>query len=236
MTMNAESLTFTRVTKDMGAMIKPGPMVVAGPEQIVTEKMLSDVADGSGLNGPKLADLLAAMATHENMGVNMYRALRTAVVNPMLISTFEQFEADSLAAVEVHVVLMDALSIPWPYVSPAGRMTEGLDSHMIMSLLGAGSADPVTIDMKAVEMVFLAATMCVANTDLLREIGEVAEGDTPAAIQAAVAQLDGPQLQHLEWAQQTRTAMALTMVQHPITHKLTKFAETAVAKLTGKQP
>jgi hypothetical protein len=235
MTMDAETLTVTRVTKDMGTVIKPGPMVVAGPDQVVTDKMLSDVATGSGLNGPLLADLIASMATHENMAIGMYRVLRTVVANPMLLSTFEQFEADSLAAVETHIVLMDALGIPWPYVSPAGRMTEGLDSHMIMSLLGAGSADPVTIDMKAVEMVYLGATMCVANTDLLRQIGDVAEGDTRSAIQAAVAELEGPQLQHLGWAQQTRTTMALTMVQHPITHKLTKFAETVVAKLTGKQ-
>jgi hypothetical protein len=236
MTMDAETLAITRVTKDMGTTIKPGPMVVAAPEQTVTDKMLSDVAPGSGLNGPLLADLIAAMATHENMGIGMYRALRTAVANPMLVSTFEQFEADSLAAVEVHVVLMEALSIPWPYVSPAGRMTEGLDSHMIMSFLGTGSADPVTIDMKAVELVFLGSTMCVANTDLLRQIGEVAEGDTRAAIQAAVAELERPQLEHLEWAQQTRATMALTMVQHPTTHKLTRFAEQVVAKLTGKQP
>ncbi|MCU1361283.1 MAG: hypothetical protein JWN99_2572 [Ilumatobacteraceae bacterium] len=234
--MDAETLTITRVTKDMGTVIKTGPMVVAGPEQVVTDKLLGDVAQGSGLNGPLLTDLIASMATHENMAIGMYRALRTTVANPMLVSVFEQFEADSLAAVEVHIVLMDALSIPWPYVGPAGRMTEDLDSHMIMSLLGSGSADPVTIDLKAVEMVFLGATMCVANTDLLRQIGEAGEGDARAAILAAVAELEGLQVQHLEWARQTRSAMALTMVQHPIAHKLTRFAETVVAKMTGKQP
>jgi hypothetical protein len=115
-------------------------------------------------------------------------------------------------------------------------MTEGLDSHMIMSLLGSGSADALTIDMKAVEMVLLASTMCVANTDLLRQIAAVAEGDARAAIQAAVEQLEGPQMEHLEWAQATQQRMALTLVQHPITHKLAQFAEDVVAKLAGKAP
>jgi hypothetical protein len=234
--MNADTLNITRVTKDMGTTIKLGPMVVAAPEQTITDKALGGVAEGSGLNGPLLADLIASMATHENMAIGMYRALRTAVANPMLQAAFEKFEADSLSAVEVHIVLMEALGIPWPYVSPAGRMTEGLDSHMIMSLLESGSADAVTKDMKAVEMVMLGSTMCVANTALLRQIAAVAEGDTRSAIEAAAAELEGPQLEHLEWSRTTQQQMVLTMVQHPVAHKLTQFAENIVGKITGKNP
>src|SRR5688572_17575766 len=98
MTAKTDLLTLTRVTKDMGATVKPGPMLVAPPELTVTDAQLKDVAAGSGLNGPLLADLIVAMSVHENMGINMYRALRTAVTNPMLRTTFEQFENESALA------------------------------------------------------------------------------------------------------------------------------------------
>lgn len=232
-TMNADTLTLTRVTKDMGATIKPGPMVVAAPGQILTDESLKDVAAGSGLNGAFLADLVVAMAAHENMSVNMFRVLQTTTTNPMLRSTFATFEADALQAVAAHAELMGQLGIPMYYISPAARMTEGLDSHMVMSFLTAGAADPLTIDMKAVEAVLLGSTLCVSNTALLAAIGEEAEGDAKTAIQAAVQQLAGPQRAHLEWAQQTQQRMALALVKHKAMHKVMEFTETVIAKVKG---
>lgn len=232
--MNSDVLTLTRVTKDMGSTIKAGPMVVAEPQQLITDAEMKSVADGSGLNGPFLADLVVAMAAHENMAVNMYRVLRTVTTNPMLHSAFERFEHDSLQAVAVHLDLMAALGIPAYYVSPAARLTEGLDSHMIMSFLGAGSADPLTVDMKAVESVLLGATMCVGNTELLRQIAmEAKDGPARTALETAVAQLEGPQREHFEWAQQTRQRMALSLVKHPMAQKLAEFAEGVIAKVKG---
>src|ERR1700710_815658 len=174
--MNREDrLLLTRVSADMGATIKPGPMVVARPQLVVTEEMQAGVA-GSRLNGPFIADIVASMAAHENMSVNMYVALRTLTNNPMLQSTYSAFEEDSLRAVAALVDLMDGLGVPMGYISPAARMTENLDNHLIMSFLGAGSADPLTIDLKTVEAVLLGATMCVANTTLLAAIANEAEG------------------------------------------------------------
>jgi hypothetical protein len=233
------TLTLTRVTKDMGTTIKPGPMVVAPPEQAMTDAQLKDVAAGSGLNGPFIADLVVAMAAHENMAINMYRALQNLTTNPLLKSVFADFEEDSLVAVGVHARLMTELGIPMYYISPAARLTEGLDSHMIMSFLAAGSADPLTIDLKTVEAVLLGATMCVANTSLLRNIANEAEGPAKAALETAVAELEGPQMQHLEWAQQTQRQMVMTLVKHPATHKLMEFTEKAVAsfkRAVGKSP
>lgn len=234
--MDADVLTVTRITKDMGATIKPGPMVVAAPEQVVTDADLAEVAPGSGLNGGFLADLIVSMATHETMAVHMYRVLRTMTVNPTLHGAFQAFEDDSLQAVAVHMQLMGQLGIPAYYLSPAARMTEALDSHMTMAFLAGGSADPLTTDMKAVEAVLLGATMCVANTDLLRQIALEADGDAKVALDAAVAQLEGPQRAHLEWARDTQQRMALALVRHPIAEKFAGFAEGVVAKLKGLTP
>jgi hypothetical protein len=236
--MDTNTLTLTRVTKDMGTSIKPGPMVVAGPDQIMTEDLLRDLGSvtDSGLNSAMLADLLVAMAVHENMGVNLYRTLQNVVVNPMLRSAYTDFEKDAIEAVGVHSQLMNALGIPMYYVSPAARLTEGMDGHMIMSFLEGGSADQLTIDMKTVEATLLASTMCVANTNLLRKIGEESGTEAAVAIQAAVAQLEGPQRQHLTWAETNRERMALMLVKHPVTHKVMEWTENTIAKVTGKAP
>jgi hypothetical protein len=223
--------TFTRVAKDTGAVIKPGPMVVAAEDQIVTESMFNDVAQDSGFNGPFLADLLAAMSTHENMGVGLFRTLQNLTVNPALKSTYKSFEKDAVAAVEAYQELMSTLGIPNNYVSPAGRMTEGLDSHMIMSFLGCGSADQLTVDTKTVEATLLASTMCVANTALLSAIGSEAKGETQQAIAAAISKLEAPQQEHLDWARQTQQSMALTMVKHRLGQKLTEFGETVISNM-----
>jgi len=237
MSVDEELLAMTRVTKDMGATIKPGPMVVAGPDQVVTDAQFADVAAGSGLNGPFLADLVVSMAAHESMAINMYRALRTSVANPMLKTTFARFEQDSMAAVAVHLRLMDELGIPAYYISPAARMTEGLDGHMIMSMLGAGSADPLTIDLKAVEMVLLGSTMCVANTNLLREIGARAEdGAARLAIEQAVSDLAGAQLAHLEWATTTQQRMVLAVYDPAQARIEAESIKAVIAKLADKMP
>jgi hypothetical protein len=223
--------TVTRITKDTGATIKPGPMVVAAPEQTVTDEMLQNVGVEAGLNGPFLTDQLAAMAAHENMGVNLYRVLQGLVVNPMLQGRFAQFETESLQSVVVYEQLMTRLGAPIRYISPAARMTEGLDGHVIMSFLAAGSADTLTLEMKAVEAVLLASTLCVANVSLLALLAEQVEGETQQALNDAVQQLKGPAQEHLDWARTTQERMVMTMVKHPLTQKLTQFAEDVVGKV-----
>jgi len=54
-------------------------------------------------------------------------------------------------------------------------MTESMDSHLLMSLQSAGSADPMTIDLKLVECVLSAATACVDNAALLGKIADEAK-------------------------------------------------------------
>jgi hypothetical protein len=232
-----DMLDLTRVTADVGATIKPGPMVTAPPDRAVTDDVLKNVAEGAGINGPLLADLLVAMAIHENTSINMYRALRSYTLNPMLHSAFSSFEQDALEAVGIYTELGQELGVPKYYISPAGRMTEGLNSHMVMSLLASGSADAVTADMKAVEMVMLGANMCVANTMLLAELAEEVDDDhVKGLLMDAVGKLIGPQRHHLEWAIDTRRTMAMTMLQHPVGHKLLTFAENVVAKVKGVAP
>lgn len=222
----------TKLTKDVGTTIKPGPMVVAHPDQVMTDADLKAVSGNTGLNGPFLADLLGSFATHENMGVNLFRALRGVSANPMLVASYTKFEADGIAAVEAYETLITALGGKPKYISPPGRMTEGLDSKMIESLQGAGSADPMTVELKGVEMVLLASTMCVANTALLTRIAEgIDEGPAKTAMETAVTTLYGPQQQHLEWAAKTQQTLVLTQVKSRLAQQAGAVMETVAGKI-----
>src|SRR5918998_479287 len=114
----------TRVQKDTGSTIKPGPMLVAGPEQVVTDADLTDVAAGTGLNGPFLADLLAAAAAHENDGKNLFQALGHMTANPALQARYKQFREESVVAVQTYELLAAQLCVA--NVSLFEHIAEGL--------------------------------------------------------------------------------------------------------------
>lgn len=225
-------MAMTRLTKDTGATIKPGPMVVAGPDQVMTDDVLDQVAAGTGLNGPFLADFLAAAATHENDGINLFRALGAMSANPVLQARYKQLQQEAAASVDAYEQLITDLGGKLGYISPPGRMTEAMDAKMLEAFLGSGSADPLTIELKGVEAVLLAATLCVANVSLLAAIaGGVDDGDAKAAMLGAVAKLEGPAREHLEWAASTQQTMVLTQANSKLAQKAGAAMEGLVGKL-----
>jgi hypothetical protein len=227
--MDTTTIDLLKVTKDLGATLKPGPAVFAGPGQVCTDGDFGDISATTGLNGPMVADLLSAMAAHENLGTNLYRMLGRTSDNPALIATFNRFEADAVAAVGVYRRLFDALDVPWRFVSPAARMTEAMDAKLQEAFLLAGSADPVTVELKRVEAVLLASTLCVANTAILRSLGdELDAGPIREAIAEAVAALEGSQQEHLEWAAQTQRTMAVGQAKSALKQRVAMAGETVV--------
>ncbi len=227
--MESTTIELLRVTKDFGATLKPGPAVEAGPESVVTDDDFAEVGADAGLNGPMVADLLASMAAHENLGTNLYRMLARTSDNPMLVSTFKEFEADSITAVQAYRRLFEALGVPWRYVSPAARMTEAMDGKLQEAFLLSGSADPVTVELKRVEAVLLAATLCVANGAILRQLADsISDGPTKQALEAALAELEPLATAHLEWAAETQMVMAVGQAQSTLMQKGAMATESVV--------
>lgn len=226
-------MPITRHTYDTGTTIKPGPMVVAQPGRVVLDDDLAGIAGDSGLNGGFLADLLASCAVHENMGINLFRFLASTTDNPMLLPRYKQFEGEAATAVEAWERLITRLGGRLGYISPAGRMTEGLDSKVIESFLGAGSADPLTIDLKGVEAVLLASTMCVANVGLVRSLAaSLPEGsEARVAMEDAVSELAGPAEEHLEWAAGMQQKMVLTQASSKAAQTVGAVVEGVAAKV-----
>lgn len=225
-------MPMTRHTYDTGTVIKPGPMVTAQPDRVVLDGDLEGIAGGTTLNGGFLADVLASCAVHENMGIALFRMLGSTTNNPMLQPTYARFRGEAEASVEAWERLITRLGGRLGYISPAGRMTEGMDTKMIEAFQGAGSADPLTVELKGVEAVLLASTLCVANVGLVKALAaSLPEGDEARdAMEEAVAALQPAAEEHLSWAAQMQQTMVLTQARS----KLAQTAGAVVEELAGK--
>lgn len=225
--------TLTAASWDTHAVAKPGPMMVVHPERAITDEQLAEVATGSGLNGPFVADLLASCATHERTGVSLFRSLEARTDNPMAKSKFNTFGDHALEAVRIYDQLLETVGVPVHYASPPARLTEAIDTRMMSAFLLTGAADQLTIELKGVEAVLLASTMCLANSGLLRSLAEgLDEGDpTREALLSAVERLEPVQWEHLEWALDMQRQMVSTQASSALAQKAGQAAESMVGKL-----
>jgi hypothetical protein len=226
-------MALTRIAPDTGALIKPGPMTVAPPDRVVLDADMAAMGADAGLNGGFLADVLASAVTHERMGMNLFRMLHSMTNNPMLQPMYSTFLGDAERSVDVYERLIGRLGGNVAYVSPAGRMTEGMDTKIIESFQGAGSADQLTVELKGVEAVLASSALCVANVGLLRTtVDALPEGDeTRLAMEEAVSELEGPAHQHLEWAVTTQQTMVAAQVSSKLAQTVGAMAEEVVGKV-----
>ncbi len=223
----------TPITWNTDAVAKPGPAMVVHPDRLVADDQLGQVAAGTGLNGPFIADLLASCATHERTGLNLFKSLEARTNNPMAKQRFSQFQTDAVTAVGILERLMEQLGVPLHYASPPARMTEAMDSKLLEAFLLTGSADQMTVELKGVEAVMLASTMCVANTALLRSIAQGLDEGSEArtAMETAVAALMPEQEEHLEWAVSMQQELVLTQAKSGFAQKAGAAAEAVVGKV-----
>ncbi|MEX5710190.1 hypothetical protein AB1484_18250 [Parafrankia sp. FMc6] len=222
----------TVVRPETGATIKPGPMVTVPPELEIQEDQLEGFAAGSGLNAPFLAGQLSAFIAHERMGLNLLRTLHTRTDNPALRSRYADLESDTLEAVTAWERLIIALGGNPQYASPAGRVTEGLDSKIVEALLLSGSADQMTFEQACLQAFLTGANQCVANATLLAAFADEAD-DSPAKQEMTVSAeaLLPPAQSHADWATKMLRKMAVTQAKHPVAQKIGQAAEKAMDKV-----
>ena len=227
-----DTMIQTPVTWDTGAVAKTGPMMVVNPERSVTDEDLVDVGEGSGLNGPFLADLIASCATHERTGVSLFKSLEARTNNPAAKHRFNEFQSDAMEAALAYEALADDLGVPLRYASQPARMTEAIDTRMLSAFLLSGAADQMTLELKGIEAVLLSSTLCVANASLLSSIAEGLQ-DSPArtAMEAAVAKVLPPAEAHLEWAAEMQHTMVLGQANSTLAQKATEVVEGVVGKV-----
>jgi hypothetical protein len=228
------SLTGTRinvVTAETGAIIKPGPMVTAPPSVVVDDTDFAAFAEGSGLNSPFLADLLAACITHERLGVNLFRTLSALTQNPKLKPEYDRLAGEAEQASLIWGRLIRESGGNEQYVSPPARLTETMDNKVIEALLGSGSADPLSVELAGVKAVLVAATLCVANARTLEQIAEAAEGPAAEKMMEAATELGPMADAHYIWATDNLATMVMVQAKHPVAQKMAQAVETMAGKV-----
>jgi hypothetical protein len=219
------------VTFLTGATVKPGPMVTAVPDFVIQDEDLAGFAAGSGLNSPFVADLLGASIAHERDGVNLFRMLAATSNNPVLIKKFGELAEEAMQASKIWAELIVGLGGNPNYVSPPGRMTETMDAKIVESFLGAGSADPLTVEMAGVQATLAAATLCVAFADALRALASQADGEPAEKMRTAAASLSPMAADHVAWAAKQMQTMVTTFGKHGMAQKVGQAAEKMVGKV-----
>jgi rubrerythrin len=206
----------TLTTKETGGL---APLVTnasfSPPEAAIAPEQLGGFLDGTGLNGPFLADLLSSFLMHEQCGLHLYRTAISLTVDPTLREKYEEFGLETEEHIRIFEELITACGGQPGYVSPAARLTEALDSkiHEAAILLPDG-ADDAALELAILEAVVLAETKCHADWTMIQTLmGQMPEGEARAAFQAAVDQVEEQEDEHIRWARQTWEQLILTQAQ-----------------------
>jgi hypothetical protein len=220
------------VLPETGATLKPGPMLTVVPGRSISDDQLAHVGQGTGLNGPFLADQLSAWITHQRMGRNLLRTLEARTSNPVLQGMYVALLASTDKAVQAWERLSGQLGSNPQYASPPARMQEGMDTKVVEALLLPGSADPLSFETAGLMAAYSAMTLSVLHAELLTGLAEVADdSEAKRAMTAAAGELTQHAYTGLA---QVATAIEKTtslQAEHPVGQKLMQGMERATAKL-----
>jgi rubrerythrin len=206
----------TLTTKETGGL---APLVTnasfSPPEAAIAPEQLGAFLDGSGLNGPFMADLLSSFLMHEQCGLHLYRTAISMTVDPRLREKYEEFGAETEEHIRIFEELITACGGQPGYVSPTARLTEAVDSkiHEAAILLPDG-ADDAALELAILEAVVLAETKCHSDWSLIQKLAaELPDGDARSAFQAAVDQVEEQEDEHIRWARETWETLILTQAR-----------------------
>jgi rubrerythrin len=218
-----------------GARSAPLQMTAPDPERQMSEGERQAFLDGTGLNGPFVADLLSDMLTHERCGVHLYRSVAARTNNPMLEQRYEHFGDETLEHVDILETLIGQLGGDPMYVSPSARATERTDSGLLeATFLLAGSVDLMTQELVMLDAVMAAEGKDHANWSCLSGlVGEFPEGELRDHVRRAVEKVEPQEDEHLGWAQEMRAKMIATQATSGLTSTVGAKAEEVVARIKG---
>jgi hypothetical protein len=202
------TLTPTKLTDGV---TKALPGVYAEPDRYVTDASLAAALPDTGLDNAFLADLMSAMLTHERCGRHLYRSVEGRTNNPVLQAKYREFGAETERHVELlEHLIADAGGNP-SYLSPLARAVEATDSNILQStFLMRGSIDAATAEMAMLDAVALAESMDHANWKLMARISEqLPKGPMREQCEAAVAEVEPQEDEHLSWSLETKERLTL---------------------------
>jgi ferritin-like metal-binding protein YciE len=201
----------TNAAYHLGATAKPAPMVAIDPERLVLDEQLSSLAEGSGLNGAFLSDVLSDVLMHERCGFHLYRSVAGRSNNPVLKRRYEEYGAETETHIEVLERLITELGGDPGYTSPAARATEKYDIGALEgSFLLSGSVDLMTQELVMLNAVVLAETIDHANWQTLGALARsLDDGPVKTSLTQAVDQVLPQEEDHEGWAKRMRQELIL---------------------------
>jgi len=228
-------MTTLTPTKATGATAKPNEMLYVDPAAETTDEALADPMLLDGLNVVFVADVLSAMLTHERCGVHLYRSVATRSNNPMLKRRYEEFGQETARHVEILEGLIAQSGGNPNYVSAPARAVEGMNSKLLEStFMFAGSLDLMTQETAMLDAVFLAESMDHANWQTLSAlISSLPEGELRDAFEAAVAEVEDQEDEHLEWAKTTKARITHMQAESSLATTVGLKTEEMIARVRG---
>ena len=220
-------------TAPFGARSAPAEMTYVDPARTMTDAESQQFLDGTGLNGPFVADLLSDMLTHERCGTHLYRSVAARTHNPMLERQYEHFGEETFEHVDILETLIGQLGGDPMYVSPAARATEKADSSLLEStFLLTGSVDLMTQELVMLDAVMMAEAKDHANWSGLSQLVDTfPEGQIRDHVRRAVERVEPQEDDHLGWAQDTRSKLIALQVKSSAMATMGAKAEEAVARI-----
>jgi rubrerythrin len=218
-------------TKDTGAATKPNPMLYVEPAQQMTDDALKDALPETGMNSAFFADVLSAMLTHERCGVHLYRAVSGRTNNPVLQAKYREFGRETERHVEILETLIREMGGNPSYVSPNARAVEGTNTKVLeATYAGSGSLDPMTQEMVLLDAVFIAESIDHDNWQTLsRLVEDLPDGELRDSFDAAVAEVEAQEDEHLAWASDTKQHLIVMQAQSGAMARIGMKAEELVA-------
>jgi len=162
------------------------------------------------VNNQVLLDKLSEFLMVEQCGWQLYRVVGARATDPELQARYQEFGQETDRHRSILTGLIRELGGDPDYVSPTARLAQAKSEALLQSALVSGPLSIEELEASDLENVLLAETKDHADWELLGQLAEqLPNGKTKTAIEAAVAEVEPQEDEHLEWAQTKLAALGL---------------------------
>ncbi len=160
-----------------------------------------------------MLDKLSEFLMVEQGGLELYRVAASRCTTPEIKARYEEFGRETARHREVLVKLITTLGGDPNYVSPSARVAQFKACKLLESAVANAGLSQQEIELSDLENVLLAETKCHLDWELVSQLAKQVTDAKKQALQQAVQEVEDQEDQHVEWARQTLSQMALEMVQ-----------------------
>jgi rubrerythrin len=165
------------------------------------------------MNNEVLLDKLSEFLMVEQCGWQLYRVVESRATDKELKERYQEFGRETDRHRTILTDLIRDLGGDPDHVSPTARLAQAKSEALLASALVAGPLSEAEREANDLENVLLAETKDHADWELLSKLVEqLPTGKTKTAIEAAVAEVEPQEDEHLEWAQTKLATLGLQAI------------------------